>query len=358
MQTATLRGLTDEFEKIALDPLQTSLLSAGIGSAVELGVHGPWGKGGRSFAEMGSEKGLQQKDPKKKLKALKEHEAIVRQAESGGLAGAAGVAPQIAGMYGAGKLLAPSLMKGERAAVQRFGKTTPQAMEALSKHMGPGAKNFHVLENGGIGQALHIPKGGMLPFKKLRDWIERPQLRNRGISDALIDRGHAEGLSLIPANAGIHVGAHELGHGQFGATGIGRVTRHLRLPAGIGGAIGANYMATRDPDSKAAKWAPAVGALGVAPILGEEAMASFNALRAMKRAGHSPEAMSVAKKQLGKAWGTYGLALGLPAVAAPYAIRKLRQHRMAKREKQGLTGSDEYRTQIQKLKEKLKRQAG
>jgi hypothetical protein len=92
-----------------------------------------------------------------------------------------------------------------------------------------------------------------------------------------------------------------------------------------------------------------MAAAGVAPMLGEEAMASINAIKSMKRTGFSPQQLSMGKKQLGRAFGTYALGLGLPAIAAPYIIRKVKQYNQSRREKQGLESPGQLQQRINSL---------
>ena len=94
--------------------------------------------------------------------------------------------------------------------------------------------------------------------------------------------------------------------------------------------------ALADPDSAVSKAAPIVGAAGIAPILLDEGYASLKGYGTMKRMGtYSKPALKSARRQLLKAFGTYGLATALPAVAAPLAIRYARKRHKRKSEEQG-----------------------
>jgi hypothetical protein len=59
--------------------------------------------------------------------------------------------------------------------------------------------------------------------------------------------------------------------------------------------------------------------------------------------------MSLAKRQLGKGFGTYALGMGLPAIAAPYLIRKFKQYNQSRREEQGLPSVGQLQQRIQSL---------
>jgi hypothetical protein len=96
---------------------------------------------------------------------------------------------------------------------------------------------------------------------------------------------------------------------------------------------------------------PLISAAGVAPIIGEEAAASIHALKLMKSMGYPPEALSTARRQLGKAFGTYALGLGAPVVAAPYIVRKIKQWNQARRAKAGLPSSGELKNRVEALEE-------
>lgn len=221
------------------------------------------------------------------------------------------------GILGA-KLLTRSLRKGERGF-----STSEETALALKNRMAPGAHMS--LVEAGPEVAFHIPAGGNLP-RPLR-FVERAHYLHKGLTKPEIDLAFREGNNFIPEQAGPWIAGHELGHESFERTRLGKVTKAVKFPLGVGAGLAAGFMASRsDPESTTAKLAPLVGAVGIAPALGEEAAASVRALRGLRALGASPEMQRVAKKQLAKAWGAYGLALGLPAVAAPYAVRKIRQY--------------------------------
>lgn len=148
-------------------------------------------------------------------------------------------------------------------------------------------------------------------------------------------KGLKGGLSMASPETGGHVMAHELGHGRLRESGAGKVIAALRRPGMIAGGLGGAAMATfADPDSKASKYAPLVGGLGMLPTLADEGYASLKGYGAMKRLGYGPEQLRAARRQLGKAFGTYATA-AIPLIAAPYAIRKIKQHMQRRKAAQG-----------------------
>jgi len=115
---------------------------------------------------------------------------------------------------------------------------------------------------------------------------------------------------------------HELGHAKL----------HDKLPMlmktrGIGQGVAsltALGTAVSDKDSNFSKAMPYVAAAGVTPMLADEAYASRHALRALKKNKASKATIRLARKNMGKAFGTYGL-MAAGAVAAPVLIRKFKK---------------------------------
>jgi hypothetical protein len=356
MQPSTV-AFFDELEKIAIDPLRASLIAQGVTGAMDIGLHGPWSEGGISPVERQMQQQLlgakaMQRAAKDKEKAekqiVKAMKARAQAAESAEMAGAPlGMGAVQAGGFLGARQLGKSIHKGERGLL-----TTSKDIARLQQAIAP--KAAVELVPGGIEQAVHIPKGGILP-RPLRP-IEEWQYKVRGIDPSLVQKGFEGGVSLAPIRSGAHVGAHELGHAAVGATRLGRVGRFLRFPLGIGGGIGGMIAASKaDPESATAKYvAPALAAASVAPVLGEEAAASIKAVRGMRRAGFGQPAISAAKRQLAKAFGTYGLAFGAPVVASPFIIRAVRKYRQKSREEKGLPSYKELQQQYKERKKKKK----
>lgn len=202
------------------------------------------------------------------------------------------------------KLLYNNLQKTEAGSV-----TTPEQASKLRQAMGSVA-DVHHMPDSGIEHAMYVGSSG-------------------------------KGTAVVPGKAGPHVAAHELGHGKFRQAIPGRVTAGLR-PVGlaVGGGV-PTLMALGDPDGGLSKSAPWVGAAASLPTLVDEGMASYHAIQGMRRAGFQPQQVSRGVRQLGKAFGTYGLsAAGM--VAAPAVTRHLMKKYKAKKvqEKTAMTLSD------------------
>jgi hypothetical protein len=60
--------------------------------------------------------------------------------------------------------------------------------------------------------------------------------------------------------------------------------------------------------------------------------ASLKGYGAMKRMGYGKPALKASRRQLAKAFGTYALAAGVPAVAVPLAIRAAKKWKKRKLE--------------------------
>jgi hypothetical protein len=391
-------AFVDELTKLAIPSMgQHEMSSAltGLVGAADLYKYGPWGEGGRSRGEAKAHKTVQELEQQDQTNpqvqealrgALSNQLSNVHGAErAGGLLGAAGLSG--GALYARTKLLKNPLIKSELNS-----RTTPEELIALhsdlTKQMGHAVPTTGLPE-GGMLDALSVPKGGFLPkflrgheskkyvpafaksnIAKFKGSLEEMRRENPGlydepVSDAALagdanilaqskkDALHAleTGHVMAPMKAGPHFTAHEFGHAMFGNSTIGKLTHALRAPAAYAGGIAGMTSATMaDPDSTASKLSPLMGAAGVAPILGEEAMASINAIKSMKRTGlFSPQQMSLAKRQLGKGFGTYALGMGLPAIAAPYLIRKVKQYNQSRRESQGLESPGQLQQRIQSL---------
>ena len=342
MNPVSQESFFDELTKIA-NPMAMMPAVGGMTAAFE-GMHGPWSKGGRSPLESKFEGELakQQKtlaslkagtpEHAKQQKNVRTHQKALKNTREG--AESAGVNAAGLGLMGGGfagaRQIGKKLMEGEAGS-----RTRPADVLRLINAMRPGVGNH--LVSGDLGQALHVPKGGILP-KMLRN-VEREQLRGRGVSTSVIDDGFARGVNILPKRAGPHVAAHEMGHAVFGGSKLGKFTRAVRMPAAVGGLMASGYMANQDPDSTTSKLAPVVGAASMAPVLGEELAASRNAMKGMRKAKYSPAQLAHGAKQLRRAWGTYGAALLPAAIGTPIAARYLKKYHMKRRQEAGLTSS-------------------
>jgi hypothetical protein len=246
----------------------------------------------------------------------------------------AGAAGAHVGLSAAGNGLAAaagkSMMHGERGA-----NTTLEEVERLKKHMAPDVPVFHRTQDSvGPKNSFYVPKGGSMH----QTFGERMGRKFKDQEHALYEShgGYPKSVSAKAMNSptggvlstkdfGPHVVAHELGHAKFHKTRAGKVLFKTRLPGMAVGRLGAPAMALQDPDSKASKWSPAVGALAAAPTLIDEAAASIHGYRGMKGAGFTAKQLSHGRNQLLKAYGTYTGKLAVPAVGLPLAIRAIRK---------------------------------
>ena len=374
-------AFVDELSKLAaVDPRFGTAVTGMLG-AVGLYKHGPWGPGGRSKGEAEAQRTVQeleqqdQEDPQALKSALSNQRNAARGAElAGGWLGAAGVGS--GGLYAANRL-AKHMVNAEKLGPRTAPEDVIALHSDLTKQLGYGVPTTFLPESD-LTHGLSIPKGGVSPrimknmeadkyvphfIKRLAiarklinpdleetesDLAKAPPIVARAKKDALrsLETGHV----FAPLNAGPHITAHEFGHQAFRGSGVGKLTNKVRFPASLVGNIAGLTTATAaDPDSTASKLSPLMSAAGIAPIIGDEAMASINAIKAMKRTGFSPQQLSLGKKQLAKAFGTYALGLALPSIATPYIIRKVKQHNQARRERQGLESSGQLQQRINSL---------
>lgn len=368
-------------------------ITGGLG-AYGFAKHGPWGAGGRSKGEAKAYQSVQkledqdQQDPQVQeelRRALTNQRKAARGAEgAGGWLGAAGLGG--AAIHASRRLFDSPMIKDDMGTVTTYGDLKALHSD-LTNQLGYDIP-VSALPEGQFEDALSIPKGGFLP-KFLRKWeagkhvpafaarnmsdlkwhldqlkVEDPELYEEFMHNNPIDIGASNlaaskkdalqaletGHVMAPMKAGPHFTAHEFGHAMFGNSTLGKLTHMARTPTAYAGGLAALTAATAtDPDSTASKLSPLMAAAGVAPILGEEAMASINAIKAMKRTGFSPQQLSMGKKQLGRAFGTYALGLGLPSIAAPYIIRKVKQYNQGRRERQGIESPGQLQQRINSL---------
>lgn len=155
-------------------------------------------------------------------------------------------------------------------------------------------------------QSMSMDKGGIKPMKRFIGDV-------MGLPKKFVETGISRGAVMAPLKHSPEFLAHELGHASFrDPARSGRLVRTLIKARGLGplaGIIGGGAMLAQDPDSAAAKLAPAAVAAGYAPMLADEAGASLKGVRTLKSMGKYTPAMG---KSLGRAFGTYAL----PAAAA------------------------------------------
>jgi len=213
-----------------------------------------------------------------------------------------------AGLVGAGvatgfgnSLLAKNLQND----ITNSSMTTSRATgEELRKILSPKTQ-LDLVPNRDLGSLMYIPKD--LPHTT---------------------PGHSLGGTARSSSVmGPQFAAHELGHGRLWnkSDRLRKVlmgSRALAPLATLGTTIGAGVA---DTDSKFSKAMPLAGLAATAPVLADEAYASLKGYGALKRIGSKPAVLRTARRQLGKAFGTYGLGIAAPAMLAPYLTRKIKE---------------------------------
>lgn len=207
---------------------------------------------------------------------------------------------------------------GARAVMPHIlsGKGGPGFLK-LRKAMGvqPGRAGFRRLQPDFPNAAYGNPAATRSHAREINGLLSKTE---RGVRSG---RGYALGRS--PRQLAV---AHELGHAKFqqgragralGITGLGRLRGPLAL-----GAVGAGALA--DPDSKLSKAAPWLAGAASVPLLAEEAGASINGYRGLKRAGASRKTLARYLGRMAPAYGTYLGAAAVP-VAAVMAARHIRK---------------------------------
>lgn len=344
----------------SVDPwwLQTGL-TAGTGGATYL-LNRP-DKDGRSAPEKKSLKAVsdQTLPPEEHLHALKKHKKNVENEESSG-ALLASVGGSLAGWGG------KELLKRRLAAKEKGWSTSPEVAKGLHDAILP--KEDVVLNQHPAGPFLiqrpdksaigydpefSLQQGRHIPPADHFGSIARDKailsMQRAGVPDEFIIHGLNHGATVLPGKANPHVAAHELGHAAFTLKPYSKALRRISAPLALATSIGSGAMAFKDPDSTAAKLAPAVAAAGLAPMLGEEAYATLKGIQGMRKAGLPPDVIRHGMAQGARAWGTYAMKYGLPAVAFPYIVNKVRKYRMGQREKAGLETSRDLTNQIEAL---------
>jgi len=126
----------------------------------------------------------------------------------------------------------------------------------------------------------------------------------------------------IEKGQGADVLFHELGHAanykKF------KALPKLRVAGMLIGGMAPLSAAVSKKDSTVSKAAPYVAAAGMAPMLGDEVAASAKSIKNLKKAKATTSQLNIARKNLGKAFTTYGL-LAAGAIAAPALIRKFKE---------------------------------
>lgn len=228
----------------------------------------------------------------------------------------AGAASNLVGLAALGEGTAriqPWLTSGEMPRSQSFLR--------VRKAMGvrPESAAFRRVPKG-FKNAVYLPKKSARALHRslntavLQPMKQRPLSGRRGVVLAHSPRSFAA--------------VHELGHAKYnqgrlgravGATGTaGRALRSASPALGLAG-IGASALA--DPDSTVSKAAPWLAGAAAVPLLAEEAGASINGLRGLRKAGASRATQARYLARMGPAYASYLGAAAIPVGAALIARR-------------------------------------
>lgn len=109
--------------------------------------------------------------------------------------------------------------------------------------------------------------------------------------------------------------AHELGHASLRSTPLKHRLWQFGRHLPFAGLLGSVYMSSNDPNSTAAKWAPAAYMASWAPTLAEEGLASYRGLKAL------PKVQPGHLKSLARGFSGYGVAAALPTLGLHIANR-------------------------------------
>lgn len=255
-----------------------------------------------------------QQDPKKNKKRISAGEVAAGMAVGTGI-----------NMVGKGT----QIHFGRNFALGEAGQHTPISDVQRLKHVSPQTPVFHSTNK--APSSAFVPPLGKTMWDRAnegqRDTIRDQMRRNFGAPREATDRAFQSpnGAVFSTQHMGPHVVAHELGHAKLHKSWLGKAT--TGIVGGAASTIGqpaAVAMAATDPDSRASKWAPVVGAASQMPRLVNEGLATYHGYRGMQQAGFSPEQLAKARTQLGRAYGTYASKL-IPAVGLPLAMRGIRK---------------------------------
>jgi hypothetical protein len=206
---------------------------------------------------------------------------------------------------------------------------SPENLERL-RELAPDAKVFDVSS---LAEAMMLPK---MPGEGRWSRFKRWAVEMAGVPSDVIEAAKTNNVVRAPLTHTPEIVSHELGHASLrDPARTGKVLRKvigmrsLGIPLGL---VAGSAMALQDPESVTAQAAPAVIAGGYAPMLIDEALASRRGLKAIHNLGaYSPEARAVMKKNLMKAWGTYGVAAAgaatIPLLFTQYRAHQAREER-------------------------------
>lgn len=299
-------SFVDELEKIAIDEVMASTIGGAVGNVIGAITNLP--VKGKSIAQKKVDEKIEQalQDPnisERKVKGLVQQKKRAQQAAEMSY-GRLAAAP--AGLVGL--LVARELGKNLKAS----DVGTPRMVRGLKKEL---HSQMRVVPVSGIRKAMFIPEGGLLP-EILRP-LEKFLYKKRGMPMKEVSEAIRQGgAAFAPYNAPEIVG-HELGHAALRR---GKWPSRLwsigRLGGPIAGAVAASAMlSAEDPKDWKVKAAPLAAALGAAPLIAEEALASKKGLRAVKKVAPelSTAVLKGMKGSLRKALATYGVMAGAGA---------------------------------------------
>lgn len=170
---------------------------------------------------------------------------------------------------------------------------------------------------------------------KLRE-ISKFKIRELPFSDYSFDI--VKQVVNVPKKPSSSMLAHEIGHGNYGKTRVGRVLQSApsiilsNVVHGTAGLAGLGAGLVNDPTTDAATATVGAGAVGAQLV--NEAAASRDAMKQLKAVGSSPEDLAKSRKLLLKAYGTY-LSRALATVgsgASLYALGRVLSPNTRKRE--------------------------
>jgi len=310
--------------KLAIDPMRAALYGSIVGQALGQSLHLPLSADRKSLMELYRQKRLDSaRTPEEREQRQKQLETAGVSAEMGPATLATAPLP-IAGFAAAGRIA---------KSVKPSGAKVPAS--AFQRAMGTDVAGYSVSPSE-WSRSVAIPKGGALP--SIGRPLERMFYERAGIPEKVVEEGWKRGVVIAPKSSPEFL-AHELGHQALRKNLVARgLLRWLRPGAPIAGAItAATMMAKSDADSTTNKLAPAVAAAGMVPMLADEALASRLAMKTIRESGrYTPEAVALMRKNLLKAFGTYGavsLAGLLPIAAAAYSRPYVAKWRAKAREK-------------------------
>ena len=209
---------------------------------------------------------------------------------------------------------------------------------AYGQSIGP-----HYIE--GLGRDFEYPKG------KIGDLLRKHH--EKSVRGKLSKFQRARGAVVGKTDMPLHILGHEFGHSQRSR--LAGILRRLSLLQPIS-MIAAPALAARWAGDEDLSLGQSVlrggligggtGLIGAAPVLGEEARASYNAMKALRKMKHlGPEKLKYMRNQLARAFGSYavtpvaGILLGIGAALLSRRAAR-RERRQVASEIEGKAGNE------------------